>query len=44
MEIKVKMYENDIFPLKFGMDDNNRPYVIFTTKLTYDEFLSHNPS
>ena len=44
MEIKVKMYENDIFPLKFGMDDNNRPYVIFTTKLTYDEFFAHNPS
>ena len=44
IEIKIKLFENDLIPLKFGNDYNNRPYIIFNTKLTYDEFFSKNSS
>ena len=45
IEIKIKIYENDsLIPLKFGNDYNNRPYIIFNTKYSYDEFFVKNSS
>ena len=44
MEVKIKMFEIDLFPLKFGMDGSNHSYVIFPTKLSNDIFFQNNPT
>ena len=45
MEITNDLYKNDLFPLKFGFDNNSyKPYVIFKIKENSDEFLVQNPS
>ena len=42
MEIKLKLFDIDIIPLKFGIDENEKPFVCINSKMSYEEFFKKN--